>query len=829
MGNVSSNKYHTLWICLVLAVAVLAAFWQVRQYDFISFDDNDYIVDNENVNAGLTKQGVVWAFTRAHSHNWHPLTWISHMLDCEIYGLRAGGHHFTNVLFHIANTLLLFLVLRRMTGRLWHSAFVAAAFALHPLHVESVGWVSERKDVLSTFFWILTMWTYIRYVERPAVNRYLVMLVVFALGLMAKQMLVTLPFVLLLLDYWPLNRLALSEQSCRDSTGTVTAVSARRCILEKLPLLILAISGAVTVYLIQHYTEVMKSIKAYPLSWRIGNALAAYVAYIAKTIWPVNLAIFYPHPKAGLPTWQISLAALLLSFITVVVICRIRQNPYLAVGWLWYIITLIPVIGLVQIGLHARADRYTYMTITGLFIMVAWAGSDIFARLHYRKVILSLLTLFLLLPLTLMTWRQAGHWRNSVTLYKHAARAVQNNSWAHHMLGKALLIRNKFDEAAIHFNEAMRIDPEFVDARKDLGLALLKQGKVDEAVTVYQQFLPKLPENTNELNRLTAKLIKKGRLKQVVKVYTESHMNLGLALSRQNKFDEAVKHFKEALRLNPDFAKAHRNMVYALLQQGKRDEAIEHCVKAMQRNPDHADMCNHLGHWFLEKNQLAEADGIFRKVLQSLPDNAGAHNGLGVILGRQGKVSEAITHFTQAIRSNPDFGDAHNNLGYALAQQGRKDEAIVHFRKALQLNPNYAIAHHYLAQAMLKEGKTAEAVKHFKETLRLSPSWLSPMNSLAWILATHKGAEFYDPDEALQLAERLCELTDYQQPEVLDTLAAASAAVGNFPKAVATAERALRKAEASKNKKLTEKIQSHLRLYKTGRPFIERTPKTPSN
>lgn len=362
----SIKKYRTFYICLALVLATFAVYWQVHDHDFINFDDDLYIYDNSHVKSGLTQEGLVWAFTKAHAYNWHPLTWISHMLDCELYGLDPGGHHLTNVLFHTVNSILLFLLLNRMTKSLWLSAFVAAAFAMHPQHVESVAWLSERKDVLSTFFWMLTMWAYANYVEKPSIKRYVIMFLLFALGLMAKQMLVTLPFVLLLFDYWPLRRLKLKEQSSLNSSWVVVSVSARRCILEKLPLLILSVLAAMIVYLIQQRAGIVKSVTDYSLFYRVANAIVSYVTYIGKMFWPTNLAIFYPHLRTDLSAWQIILATLLVVSITVTAIWSRRNHPYLAVGWLWYLGTLVPVIGLVQIGLQARADRYTYIPLIGL-------------------------------------------------------------------------------------------------------------------------------------------------------------------------------------------------------------------------------------------------------------------------------------------------------------------------------------------------------------------------------------------------------------------------------------------------------------------------------
>ncbi|UCG56641.1 MAG: tetratricopeptide repeat protein [Phycisphaerales bacterium] len=558
------KKYRTACICLALAVATLAVFWQVRGHEFVDFDDNLYVYDNDHVKAGLTREGLVWAFTQAHAYNWHPLTWLSHMLDCEIYGLDSGRHHLTNVLFHILSAILLLLVLNRMTGNLWLSAFVAAAFALHPLHVESVAWVSERKDVLSTFLWMLTMWAYVRYVERPSVIRYLMMLLFFGLGLTAKQMLVTLPFVLLLLDYWPLRRLRLKGQGYGDSSPAIVPASARRCVLEKIPLVVLAALAGVIVYVVQQQAGLVKSLTKYSPAYRLANAAVTYVAYLGKMFWPTNLAAFYPHADTSLPVWQIIAATLVLVGITAVAIRSLYRRPYLAVGWLWYLGTLVPVIGLVQVGLQARADRYTYIPLTGLFIMIAWLIRDVFARLAYPKAVLSISAAIVLLLLGVTSWSQVGYWRDSIALYERATAAVPNNRRAYVCLAETHLSRRDFGEAIVNFNKALRIKPDYIEARCGVGRALVMQGRAGEAAI---HFAKALEFNPN---------------------YDLAHTYLGAALAEQGKSDEAYFHLSEAIRINPRSSLALRNMGIWFFRQGRFDEAAVSFREALRVEPDDA-------------------------------------------------------------------------------------------------------------------------------------------------------------------------------------------------------------------------------------------------
>ncbi len=509
--NETTNKYWTFCICLILALAALAVFWQVRHHEFVSLDDELYISSNDHVKAGLTPKGLVWAFTSSRGSNWHPLTWLSHMLDGELYGSEPAGHHLTNVLFHIANAILLLLVLHRLTGGFWASVFVAAAFALHPLHVESVAWTAERKDVLSTLFWLLTIWFYIRYVRQPKIGRYLMVLLIFALGLMAKPMLVTLPFVLLLLDYWPLRR------------------PVRKVVIEKLPLLFLSLVASVVVYLIQRHTGAVKSLQDLPLAYRVQNALVSYVVYIGKMFWPTHLAVFYPLQDDALSGWQTGLSALLLVLITTAVFRKARRHPYLVVGWLWYLGTLVPVIGLVQVGLQARADRYTYVPLTGLFIMIAWGAPDFLARWRYRKMVLSLSAVVVLLALGITSWFQVKCWQNSITLYTHAVTAVKNNWWAHNTFGNTLVSKGRLDEAVGHYRQAFQIRPNFADAYYNLANVLVSQGRLDEAVSCYRQILQVEPNDA------------------------ESHNMLGMTLQLQGKLDEAISCYRQALRIKPDW------------------------------------------------------------------------------------------------------------------------------------------------------------------------------------------------------------------------------------------------------------------------------------
>ncbi len=676
------NKVYVFLIYVVLVLATFIAFEQVRRSGFV-YDDNQYVTQNPRVYGRITRESVVWAFTSTYAGNWHPLTWLSHMLDCELFGLNPLWHHLTSLLFHIANTLLLFWVLKRMTGAVWRSAFVAAVFALHPLHVESVAWVTERKDVLSGFFCMLTMAAYIRYAERPGIGRFLLVFLVLGLGLMAKPMLVTLPFVLLLLDYWPLGRLQLGQQNegkalpySESAKAGYQISTTYRLIGEKIPLFVLVAVSSVITFIAQQSAGAMKLMENVPLNLRIANALISYLSYIGKMIYPGRLAVLYPHPADSLPMWQLVVSFVMLAAITAGVIYVARRR-YLTVGWLWYLGTLVPVIGLVQVGEQALADRYTYLPSIGIFIMVAWGAVELLAKWRYRKMTLGVSEGLLLIALLICTRAQVRYWQNSLTLYEHTLAVTENNYIIHNNYGNALHEKGRLDKAVTHFNEALRIRSDYPDAHVNLGVALVNRGKVDEAIT----------------------------------------------------------HFKEALRINPNFAGAYSNLGSALTRQGRLDEAIVHFTKALQVKPDFAEAHNNYGNAMREKGQPDEAVAHFNEALRIRPDYQEAHVNLGMVLVSRGKVGEAIAHFTEALRINPNFAGAHSNLGGALALQGKLDEAIAHFTKALQIKPDFADAHNNLGTALARQGKLDEAIAHFKEALRIKPDFADAQKNLAVALA----------------------------------------------------------------------------------------------
>jgi tetratricopeptide (TPR) repeat protein len=579
------NPRTTLWIGLGLLAAVLIAYGQVLHFDFVSYDDPDYVTANPHVHAGLTWAGVMWAFRTGFAGNWFPLTWLSHMLDCTLFGLDAGWHHFTNVGLHALATLIWFAVLKRMTGALWRSAIAAFLFGLHPLHVESVAWVAERKDVLSASFWMGTLWAYIRYVERPGISRYLATLLLFACGLMAKSMLVTLPVVLVLLDRWPL-----------DSKGAPQANAARRRIVDKIPFVVLASAASVVTFLVHRQVGATASIDLIPLGVRIENALVSYCVYILQMFWPANLAVFYPYPQGPLIIPAL-FAGVALAALTFAAIRAPRQRGFFTTGWLWYLVTLIPVIGLVQVGAQARADRYTYIPMAGLTIALVWGAAEILERRPQLRMAVAGVAIIACLALT---WKQAGYWHDSISLYNHAIEATSENYVAHFNLATVLEGSGRPNEAIEQYREVVRIRPYFAIAHSALGQLLAKQGMSDEGLRELQTAVELKPADADAHFRLGSALGSFGRSDEAASEFgqavrlqpgnADAHFNFGIALAQGGRIQDATREFESAVRLRPDDADARFNFGIALERSGHLQAAISQLSEALRLKPQSSEI-----------------------------------------------------------------------------------------------------------------------------------------------------------------------------------------------------------------------------------------------
>lgn len=599
-------------ICILLALGTLLVFGQTLRHGFVDYDDQQYVCRNQHIAQGVTVEGVLWAFTKSHGSNWHPLTWLSHMLDCQLFGLAAWGHHFTSVVLHAAVAIILFLVLNRMTGRLWPSAFAVALFAVHPLRVESVAWVSERKDVLSGLFFVLTLAAYARYAKQQfSLVRYLPVLVLFALGLMAKPMLVTLPFLLLLLDYWPLGRWP-STAGIRGAGPMPQGARAyARLVAEKMPLFALAAASCVVTLLAQ--SQALQAAEHLPARWRIANAAASYVAYLGQYFLPVNLAALYPHPVDRLSLARVAWAFLVLALITAAALSARKTRPFFLVGWLWYLGMLVPVIGLIQAGQQAMADRYTYLPQIGLCIALAWglaSAAAAWPALHRYLIGGAVLSLVSLMA---CACRQTSYWRDSESLWRHTLACTSDNYVAHNNLGLVLASSGRADEAILHYHAGLRINPDFAELHNNLGVLLAARGRGGEAITHYRYALRIMPDSADVLN------------------------NLGLALAGRGQADEAIAQYRKALAICPDHAESQNNLGNALLARGQLDTALNH----------------------------------YRLAVQSDPGLAAARNGLGVALLEKGEVAAAIVQFEKAVELRPDFGEARANLDVARRRRNR--------------------------------------------------------------------------------------------------------------------------------------------------------------
>ncbi len=556
------GKLAVALACLALVVSVFAIYWQIGGHEFLNYDDLAYVVDNPHVNSGLTWGNVKWAFARSHSSNWHPATWISHMIDCEIFGGEPRGHHMVNVAIHALNAVLLFLALRIMTGSLWRCLVVAALFALHPLRVESVAWLAERKDLLCGLFWMLSLLAYAMYVKRSSIAWYLVVLASFTLGLLSKPMIVTLPFVLLLLDIWPLGRKRLH-------------------LLEKVPMLLLSAASAVITVLSQGSAGALYHI---PLTSRLANAVLSYMAYLWKTAWPVRLSVFYPHPvdlhPPGDTTWLwLAAAAAAVLLAVTFFLCRLRgRRPYVMVGWLWFLGTLVPVLGLVQVGRQAYADRYTYLPLIGICVAVVWALAELGARWRGWRTALSVATVAVLLVFMSLGRAQAARWRTSVTLFEHALKVTESNVLAHYNLGTAYLKMGEPARALPHLEAAVGILPEFADGHANLGAALLKLGRPTDAASHLSLALRYQPDNV------------------------EAHFNLGNLRLAERKLDSAARHYLEALRIEPEHVESHTNLGVVYAMQGELELAEEHFRTAIRLDPGHSGARMNLRRLLASKN-----------------------------------------------------------------------------------------------------------------------------------------------------------------------------------------------------------------------------------
>ena len=754
-------------VYVLLAAITLFTFWPAFHHDFVNFDDPDY-VKNPHIQKGLTFSGLVWAFG-----TWHPVTWISHMLDAQFFGKGPEGPHLLNVLLHAANAVLLFLVLRRLfegperldetrTSRIdaiWPSAFVAALFALHPIQVESVAWVAERKGVLSTFFGLLCLWAYARYVGKknaaeveiseirnpksegnlkfeirnPQVY-YILALIFFALGLLSKPMLVTVPFLLLMLDFWPLRRFQPSTCNLQPATARPqnSTTPALRLLREKLPFFALAIGACILTLVTQGRAGAFQSLEHYSASSRIENALMSYMHYLGKLIWPVGLATPYPRTFHW-PFAELALVALILVGLCVLAFWQRQKLPFFAVGWFWFIVALIPVNGLIQAAAQGVADRYMYLPSIGLFILVTWAAWAIVARGWIPKTLCGVVAGILLLACVGRTRDQLAVWKNSETLFKQALAVDKNNIIAEYDLGLYYQEHGQLKEAVACYRRTLELKPDHADALNNLGYMLTSLGKYGDAIQYFEAALKARPDSVEARNNIGHVLCMAGRTDEGIAQYrlalksNPNHVgvlnNLGDVLAQRRQFRDAIPCYEASLRANPDQAAAQYGLGHALDSIGDLDKAIEHYRLAAQLNPKYAEPHFDLGLGLARKGEFAEAVKEFRQAVKLKPNNPAFQFGLGKALAAAQNFDESIVAYQQGLRFAPTNAEAFSAIGSALATKGDLEQAIPYFKQSLRLRPDNPFTHYFLAKALASQGKFDEAAPHFAEALRLKPDF----------------------------------------------------------------------------------------------------------
>jgi len=794
----------------VLAGVSLILYWGVGQHGFINLDDPEYITQNPHVLGGLTWENVRWAFSTGYAANWHPLTWLSHMLDVQWFGQNAGGHHLVSAFLHAANAALCFLALRGLTGALWRSAIVAALFAFHPLHVESVAWASERKDVLSAVFFFLTLRAYAAYVKgsmttgagpsgpKVVANSrgtlyYGLALGAFALGLMSKAMLVTVPCLLLLLDFWPLGRIELSNWKAR----------LKPLVLEKIPFFVLSAASSIVTYMVQDQAKAVGSVESLSLEARVANAFLSTFKYLAKAIWPADLSPFYPHPYLHYPNGDpVITLAVVMAFgvvvaVSISILVRHKTQPYLVTGWFWFLGMLVPVIGLVQVGSQGMADRYTYLPLVGFFVCFVWGVADCAQDRALPWKLTATAGGAVIVACAGVAWKQVAYWRDDVSLFSHAVAVTGNNPQAHFNLATGLGKQGKYAEAITHLNKAVEIMPNYIEAQYDLGLAYMSEGKLDRAAQEYEKALHLRPGYLPARINLGTVLLGLGRPQEAFDNYAEAAkwqpgspilaFNQGRALLALRRFDEASSHFGEAARSCPTDVDVHISFANALYEAGRTNEARQAFQETVQLDSALPQKMFAGGKALLAQDRLDLAQLQFELCQRLQPGNAVLDEQIGMLLAGQNKPNEALLWFERCLALRPD-AQSHYNLGLASVMAGLWGRAATNYQAAIKLNPDWAIA----------------------------------LNDLAWLQATAPDEHVRNGPEAVRLAERACALSQQKEARYLGTLDAAYAEAGRFDEAIAMVGKACALAQTNGQPELVQAADERLACYKRREAFRQK-------
>ncbi len=790
-----TDRVKVILICAFLSFATLWVYWPVQEYGFV-FDDSIFVTDNRMVQSGLNPESVRWIFSDPFN-TLGSVVWLSHMLDCQLFGMNAGAHHMTGVTIHIANSILLFLLLRSLTGALWRPAFVATLFAVHPMRIESVAWIAERRDVLSMFFFLLTLQAYTIYAKHRSYVAYTIALPLFALGLLCKQMVVTLPCVLLLLDFWPLNRITLPDWLSRGKRSETRTPAPRTplagIILEKLPFFGLTIACSLATLLNSTVGGEIAAMEGIPMNLRIQNAFISYIRYIGKLFWPVDLAVLYPYPKSW-PLLFVVGSALILLTITFFSLRSIRRHPYLSIGWFWYLGTAVPIIGLLQLGRQSIADRYTYLPFIGLFIMLAWGvGHFVSSRTQRHAATLGALAVFA--ACLIGTRAELPYWKNNETLFARALAVTKDNEVAHTNLGKELFLLGKRAEGRQQCVEALKINPKSVNARNNLGVDYYETGEYEKAIEHFKIAIDVAPNGAIALNSMGNALNKLGRYPEAIgnfrrsiaakPDYPEAHLSLGVALDRTEQLEEAIREYFIAIQLRPDYAKAYNNLGNTLSKQNRLDEAVVNYNRALTLNPKDASIYNNLAVVLERLGRPEEATPLFREALKLDPRYDTAQSNLANNLHKLGQTTEALELYARSLEKDPNNSNIRYNFALLLQKEGRNSEALEQLELFIQSNPNHLGARLSAGNLCYADGKIEAARTHFSEAIRLAPENLVAHNNLGNVFD-----KLGDPESAKAHYREVLKL-DPRQPDGYNNLGFVLAKQGQLTEAIAIFDQAL--------------------------------------
>jgi len=849
----------TLWVCIALAFLVLAVYSGVSRHGFVNYDDDTYVYDNRPVLQGLTARSVVWALSSGHASNWHPLTWLSHMVDVEFFGVDRttdasvlegpGGHHLTSVALHLLNTVLLFLVLRAMTGAVWPAAWVAALFAVHPMQVESVAWVAQRKSVLSGLFWMLTLLAYFAYTQRSTVLRYLLVVVLYAAGLAAKPVLVTLPFVLLLLDFWPLGRVKGETRALGRPVWLF---------LEKLPLLALAATSCVITYFVQLETAV-RSLDVVSVGLRLQNVPVAYLTYLSKMVWPDELAVFYPLSGEDLSLAHTVVACLVLIAVTIGVVRYRSRCPWCCVGWFWFLGTLVPVIGIVQVGNQAYADRYTYLPYIGLFMAVGYGVRGLLSDSPYRRTVLGVVAGAVVAAFAACAWIQTSYWKDGLTLFsrtlavtKKNATAFNNRGCEYGRLGQNDLALKDFDEAirlkrgydlaynnrgniyqvlgkreeaAADFTMAIKLKSDDMSTYYNRGRLFAELENWDRALDDYAKAIELKPDFPDVYNDRGNAYVKMGKKELALADFTRTiELDPGHAMAYSNrggiyhllrKSQEAAADFAMAIKLKPDYMSAYYNRGRLFADLGNWDRALDDYAKAIELKPDFPQAYNDRGLSYLRmgKNELALAD--FARTIELDPDHVMAYSNRGGVYQVLGKSQEALADFAMAIKLKPDYMSAYYNRGRLFADRKNWEGALADYARVIELQPDYARVYNDRGTLNLALRNYELALADLTRAIELKQDYAKAYRNLAMFLASCPDSKYRDAQKAMSHGRRACELLDWKDIGALDALAAACAEAGRFEEAIKWQNKAVEMAR----EQFKASLRSRLELYEQGTPY----------